>query len=145
MCSSLSHPHIRGSSSRRPPQSSTTRASKFLSPLMKNLPRHGSHHRSPQNGFSILQFRANSGRLASQLNLSAPKLNRNAPITVPPKKFKPLLETFRSTISDMLITTNHAKSKMEVKRGSTYGDEAEEDSQECQWSRHYRKFPVVAC
>ena len=58
-----------------------------------------------------VQFTTNARRLATQLNLPAPKLNKNAPITIPQKKFKGLLGTFRSAIPDTLVTTNTPKSQ----------------------------------
>jgi Origin recognition complex subunit 6 (ORC6) len=56
-------------------------------------------------------FTTNTTRLATRLNLPAPKLNKNAPITIPQRKFKGLLGTFRSSIPDTLITADKPKSK----------------------------------
>ena len=45
-----------------------------------------------------------NGRLATVLNLPPPKLSKSTPITIPEKRFRPLLGTFRTEIPGELIT-----------------------------------------
>jgi len=81
---------------------------------MKKLPGPSSRHTSLQNGLPTDED--TDGRLATTLNLPPPKLSKSTPITIPEKRFRLLLGTFRTGIPGDSITTTQREKRLDVSK-----------------------------